>query len=85
MGEKTETPISLWLACDKDNELVLFKEKPYRDEYYGFWCNRESGIRYSCNEEISAFEHKVARFTVPRNGISLTWEDEPMKVGLTAF
>lgn len=25
----------LWLACDKDGELVLFKEKPFRDDWYG--------------------------------------------------
>lgn len=27
----------LWLACDKDGELVLFKDKPFRDDWYGFW------------------------------------------------
>ena len=34
----------LWLACDEDGELVLFKEKPFRDEWYGFWSKWKSGI-----------------------------------------
>lgn len=35
---------SIWLACDKDGELVLFKEKPFRDNWYGFWSKWKSGI-----------------------------------------
>lgn len=34
----------LWLACDEDGELVLFKDKPFRDEWYGFWSKWKSGI-----------------------------------------
>lgn len=72
----------LWLACDEDGELVLFKEKPSRDEWYGFWSKWKSGIAYNCNDEITAREHRNKRFTIPRNNIDLSWEDEPIKVKL---
>ena len=72
----------LWLACDKDGELVLFKEKPFRDDWYGFWSKWESGIDYNCNDEITVRDHRNNRFTIPRNNIDLSWEDEPIKVKL---
>lgn len=72
----------LWLACDKDGELVLFKDKPFRDDWYGFWSKWKSGIDYNCNDEITARDHRNKRFTIPRNNIDLSWEDEPIKVKL---
>ena len=73
---------NLWLACDKDNELVLFKHKPFRDNWYGFWCDREDGIFRNRNDEMTIIEHKTNRFTIPRNNINLSWEDKPIKVKL---
>ena len=36
----------------------------------------------SCNDEITARDHRNKRFTIPRNNIDLSWEDEPIKVKL---
>lgn len=80
--DTSEYTDNLWLACDKDNELVLFKHKPFRDNWYGFWSEREDGISYNCNDEITVREHKANRFIIPRNDINLSWEDEPIKVKL---
>ena len=80
--DTSEYTDNLWLACDKDNELVLFKHKPFRDNWYGFWCDREDGIFRNRNDEMTIIEHKTNRFTIPRNNINLSWEDKPIKVKL---
>lgn len=72
----------LWLACDRDNTLVLFPDKPFRDEWFGFWCKSNSGI-YCCNDELTVREYERIRFVVPRNVSNLSWEDEPVRVTLS--
>ena len=80
--KSTKIIANIWLACDSDNKLVLFKDKPFRDNWYRFWSKWMDGIHYSCNDEITVREHKAARFTIPRNGIGLSWDDEPVRVKL---
>lgn len=72
----------LWLACDRDNTLVLFPDKPFRDNWFGFWWKSKNGM-YCCNDEITVREYKNNRFVVPRNFSNLSWEDEPVRVTLS--
>ena len=51
----------LWLACDRDNTLVLFPDKPFRDKWFGFWCKFKDGI-YCCNDELTVREYESRRF-----------------------
>lgn len=77
-----ESKKCLWLACDRDNTLVLFPYKPFRDKWFGFWCKFKDGF-YCCNDGMTVREYERNRFVVPRNFCNLSWEDEPVRVTLS--
>ena len=63
-----------YLCVDKDGTELIFKEKPYRDNYGSFWSYCYYVPRD--NFAIELPHGSIAKLI----GRELTWEDEPVEL-----
>lgn len=59
-----------WLCCDEDETLVLFMDKPIRNEEEGAWVR---------GKDTRIVELRKGA-DVQLLGIKLTWKDEPKEI-----
>ena len=62
---------TFWITADKDGEISIWKNKPFRSKMNVWWAENQASNIY---ENISEEACKMIIDKVP------TWEDEPIKI-----